>query len=430
MTSLKLKKNNSDQSTEKRSLIRRISGILPATIRHHIIRSKVTTVSPNIDQLVFKLASTTEELEAAYSILHDSYVHQGYMEPSKSGLRFVKYFMLPSTSTLVVKKGHEVIGTMSIIRKTNFGLPMEAFTDLSVLNARDSEVAEISSLAIHKNHRGQRGEVFLPLCRFLQEYCSSYMKLRYLTIAVHPNMADIYEALFGFKRMQKTVLAEYSFANNNPAVPMVLDLEGLYDFLKQTSTVNNKKNHESLFSYFFERSFPQMQFPIRSKWVNYDPVLKKSHLEYFINRVEVDGFLNSLSEEEKLQINKIYLGQISDTLKIQPIIFNQQRFINEDRFTYATVGSLEYKMHNKSEFIKFESVNISNNGLSIKLTEANLLLKSNNEAIIRLWITPSQMLQLRVQVAWMKNSVCGLKIIENTSLWNEFVGHVGAPIVA
>jgi hypothetical protein len=68
-------------------------------------------------------------------LLHDAYVAAGFMKPAVSGLRVTIYHALPTTTTLCAKFDGQVVGTLSLIRESVFGFPLQAIFDLTA-NAR------------------------------------------------------------------------------------------------------------------------------------------------------------------------------------------------------------------------------------------------------------------------------------------------------
>src|SRR5438046_1906361 len=110
--------------------IRRLLSLLPKTMRYRLYRRRLY-LSPPSPGITFRLADNQSELEQAFQLLHDSYVRSGFMKPHPSGLRVTKYQALPATTNLVAVVGSEVVGTVSLIRRSAFGLPIESIFDLS-----------------------------------------------------------------------------------------------------------------------------------------------------------------------------------------------------------------------------------------------------------------------------------------------------------
>ncbi|HRA62596.1 MAG TPA: hypothetical protein PLY50_08220, partial [Burkholderiaceae bacterium] len=127
--------------------LRRVFSLLPQSLRFSVFRSFVDCDPAPDERLVLKIAETKEELEACFELLHDAYVSSGFMKPAPSGLRATIYHALPTTTTLCAKFDGEVVGTLSLIRESVFGFPLQAIFDLKAVRARGGKIAEVSALA-------------------------------------------------------------------------------------------------------------------------------------------------------------------------------------------------------------------------------------------------------------------------------------------
>ena len=125
-------------SSAKRHLhkgLRQAFSWLPRKLRHAIYRSFVEIDAKPDPGLAFKIASTRDDLEACFRLLHDAYVNEGFMKPDPSGLRATLYHALPTTTTLCATLNGEVIGTLSLIRESPMGFPLQAIFDLTEVRA-------------------------------------------------------------------------------------------------------------------------------------------------------------------------------------------------------------------------------------------------------------------------------------------------------
>ena len=111
-----------------------------------------------------------------------------------------------------------VVGTITIIRDGVFGFPLQAVFDLSSVRALTGNIAEISALAVHPDFRKTGGVILFPLMKFMYEYCKKYFDTRHLVIAVNPDRIELYESLLFFRRLPKSEVDSYDFANGAPAV--------------------------------------------------------------------------------------------------------------------------------------------------------------------------------------------------------------------
>ena len=176
----------------------------PRPIRFAIYRSFVDCDPAPDARLMLKIADTKEELEACFRLLHDAYVTSGFQKPDPSGMRATIYHALPTTTTLCAKYEGEVVGTMSLIRESAFGFPMQSVFDLREVRAKGGKIAEVSALAVHPKYRRTGGAILFPLMKFMYEYCTTFFDTRHLVIAVNPNRIEMYESLLFFQRLSET----------------------------------------------------------------------------------------------------------------------------------------------------------------------------------------------------------------------------------
>jgi GNAT superfamily N-acetyltransferase len=184
--------------------LRKLFSFFPRPVRFAIYRSFVDCDPKPDPRLVLKIAETKEELEACFSLLHDAYVGAGFMKPDPSGMRVTIYHALPTTTTLCAKYDDEVVGTLSLIRESVFGFPLQAIFDLRGVRSRGGKIAEVSALAVHPKFRKTGGAILFPLMKFMYQYCTTFFDTRHLVIAVNPNRIEMYESLLFFQRLTET----------------------------------------------------------------------------------------------------------------------------------------------------------------------------------------------------------------------------------
>ena len=282
--------------------LRRVFSLFPQAVRFAVFRSFIDCDPAPDKRLVLKIAETQEELEACFKLLHDAYVSSGFMKPAPSGLRATIYHALPTTTTLCAKFDGQVVGTMSLIRESVFGFPLQAIFDLKGVRARGGKIAEVSALAVHPDFRKTGGAILFPLMKFMYEYCTTFFDTRHLVIAVHPNRIEMYESLLFFKRLSENKVDNYDFANGAPAVGGTLDLRRAPK--KYKATYANKPQRKNLFDYFVRTKLPNIVLPQRRYHTTNDPVMTTELLDYFFNqRTQV---FEHLSEREKMLLHSIY----------------------------------------------------------------------------------------------------------------------------
>ena len=285
-----------------RQSARKLVSWLPRSQRFKVIRSFADCDPVPSPRLILKIADTREELEACFSVLHDAYVDSGFMKPDPSGMRVTIYHALPTTTTLCAKYDGQVVGTISLIRESELGVPLQQIFDLTAVREKEGNIAEVSALAIHRKFRRTGGTILFPLMKFMYEYCTTFFDTRHLVIAVNPSHIEMYESLLFFRRLTANVVERYDFVNGAPAIGATLDLkEALEIFRKHYSS---KPARRDLHAYFTQVRLPNIQFPARRFFTTNDPVLTPELLDHFFN-VRTNTF-ETLSERHKTLLHSIY----------------------------------------------------------------------------------------------------------------------------
>ena len=282
--------------------LRRLFSYFPRSIRFAVYRSFVDCDPAPDPRLVLKIAETREELESCFKLLHDAYVSSGFMKPDASGLRVTTYHALLTTTTLCAKFDGEVVGTLSLIRESVFGFPLQSVFDLSEVRAKKGQIAEVSALAVHPKFRKTGGAILFPLMKFMHDYCTSFFDTRHVVIAVNPDRIEMYESLLFFTRLKSSFVASYDFANGAPAVGATLDLKELPRLLKRA--FQGKPQRKNLYHYFIKLKLPNVEMPGRRFYTTNDPVMTPLMLNYFFNQ-RTQGF-ERLDDREKALLYSIY----------------------------------------------------------------------------------------------------------------------------
>jgi hypothetical protein len=342
-----------------RKLLRILTRGLRRKQRFSIQRSVLKLDLNPSSRLSLKLAETKEEFEAAFRILHDEYVHAGFMKPDSSGLRVTSYHALPSTSVLIAKWDQTVVGTVSVVRDSAFGFPLNKIFATKHLRGHGSRLAEISSLAIRRDFRRNRGAVLFPLLKFIHNYCRRYFGIDYLIIAVNPRHVEFYESILGFTRFSESAKS-YDFVNGAPAVGAYLDLRNHYKFL--IATYGCDSSDRNLFYYFYELELPNIEFPKRSYFKVEDPVMTPELMDYFFNR-RTRVFQN-LSDRDRAIVRALY--PYDKFQSYLPKVINPEQLIkirSEVRFDVNCRG----RVHGDFEkVIKITVFNVSLNGFQAR----------------------------------------------------------------
>ncbi|WP_210544249.1 GNAT family N-acetyltransferase [Rhodoferax sp. PAMC 29310] len=329
---------NSEARKSLRQSLRQLFSFLPRDARFAIYRSFVDC-NPNPDpRLVLKIAETKEELEACFKLLHDAYVSSGFMRPDPSGMRVTIYHALPTTTTLCAKFDGEVVGTLSLIRESLFGFPLQTIFDLTPVRQLHGNLAEVSALAVHPKFRKTGGAILFPLMKFMYDYCTTFFDTRHLLIAVNPNRIEMYESLLFFQRLKENTVDNYDFANGAPAVGASLDLYKAPEVFEKT--YGKKRFNKNLHNYFVKTVLPNIQVPSRRYFTTNDPVMTPDLLDYFFNqRTQV---FRDLDTRRKSLLHAIYeLKPYQHVLPPVPVAMTDQEMLRQHtRYSVKCPGTL------------------------------------------------------------------------------------------
>lgn len=311
----------------------------PKSTRFSIYRSFVDCDPAPDPRLVLKIAETKEELEACFKLLHDAYVGAGFMKPHPSGMRVTMYHALPTTTTLCAVYDGEVVGTISLIRESVFGFPLQAVFDLTGVRAKTGQIAEVSALAVHPKFRKTGGAILFPLMKFMYEYSTTYFDTRHLVIAVNPNRIEMYESLLFFQRLTESKVDAYDFANGAPAVGASVDLHEGGNTLKKA--YGGKPARKNLHAYFMELKLPNIVEPNRRYFTTNDPVLTPELLDYFFNQ-RTQGFAE-MDERKQSLLHAIYDLPAYEAIlpKVAPVTAEQHPLRQHRRFSIKCPAKLD-----------------------------------------------------------------------------------------
>ena len=416
--------NHSRASSAKRFLhrtLRKVFSFFPRAVRFAVYRSFVDC-DPNPDKrLVLKIAETKEELEACFKLLHDAYVGSGFMRPHPSGMRVTIYHALPTTTTLCAKFDNEVVGTISLIRESVFGFPLQSIFDLHAIREKKGRIAEVSALAVHPKFRRTGGFILFPLMKFMYEYCTNFFDTRHLVIAVNPNQIEMYESLLFFERLTENLVEKYDFVNGAPAVGASLDLDLAPEILKQV--YGKKPRRKNLYLHFVHTMLPNIVMPGRRYFTTNDPVMTPDLLDYFFNQ-RTQTFQH-LSEKDKGLLHPIYnlteYQQVLPTYSSAPKLEADQRL--HQRYSLKCPGSFTVTRPEKTDIYSLRVVELSDGGF---LAHAKEPIPMNvwGEAEIRLGHEEKSITKAMVIHDNHKDSqgIYGFKLIESDLPWQKLIG--------
>lgn len=332
---------------------RKLMQILPKDIKFKLIRHLVKAPTEIPRDYTFKIADTKEEFEQAYKIIHDSYVNCGFIKPSPSAMRVLKHFLLPTTQTVIVKYKSKLIGTMSVIRRTKIGLPLEDSFSIQDYIVDGEPSAEVSSLTIDKEHSGAKGLLFLPFCKFTIEFISQYMGINKIIITVNPSMDTLQddELKYISQMYPAETESDYMFKIYNDTN------------LKKLISVKNRKNRA-----------------ITSNKCNILSLTKKRNSSAYLLDVS-DGVLKIGIKEGMFKMTFGEPVEISFfILKIQEVkVHENVRWINPNEYTFG-IEITHVLNNNWFQYIRYLNSEKTDKRTSSKVTSTQIKLQKNDKA--------------------------------------------------
>lgn len=401
--------------------LRKIFSFFPRTLRFAVYRSFVDCDPKPDKRLVLKIAETKEELEACFRLLHDAYVGSGFMKPDPSGMRATIYHALPTTTTLCAKFDGEVVGTLSLIRESVFGFPLQSIFDLHEVREKQGRVAEVSALAVHPKFRKTGGSILFPLMKFMYEYCSTFFDTRHLVIAVNPNRIEMYESLLFFERLEQHAVDNYDFANGAPAVGASLDLHAAPEIFKRV--YGKKPRRKNLYLYFLRTRLRNIVMPSRRYFTTNDPVMTPELLDYFFN--ECTHTFQDLDDREKGLLHSIY--NLPEYKPVLPAVFSESTFQvrqrKHQRYSLKCPGSFSVTSDGKTDVYALSVVEFSDDGF---LANSKTPLPENvwGAVSVRLGTEEKSVVKAMVVRGSHKGShgFYGFKLAESDLSWRKLVG--------
>ena len=249
-------------SKKTRPVTKRIWSLLrylPVSMRKRLIRSQFEINYDLSQDYQFSQAETPEEIEQALKIIYESYSKLGYIDQRPEEVHFNSFLCLPTTTILILKHKGEVIGTMSIVLDSPFGLPSETTWDLSQLKAKKKRIAEVSALTIKRGHKTSRGHLLLTLCKLMYEFSIKALKLDGVVMAATLEVEPFYTDILLFNKVVSKTGQEHQLVKGNKSTCCFLDFHEVRpDFIRE---YNQKPRNKNLFHFFAEYNSPNIRLP-------------------------------------------------------------------------------------------------------------------------------------------------------------------------
>jgi len=264
-----------------------------------IRRTKLLSKTENIE---YKIASTTKEIEQALKLVTQQYISVG-LHKTDSNLRLTKYHLLPESKVFIAIKKRpnnqeEVIGTLTFINDSLMGLPMEEIyrEKIERLRITGLQLSEVIGLAVSPSVSALHNNIVMYLFKICLQY-AQLSQVNDLLCSVTKKHIGFYQELLLFKPIGE--LSPYSYANG-------LSIQGHRLNLKQAD-----KEYKSVYSGMeFDADLHRFFF---TETREFDRPFGKGHamtpdqMRYFIEtRTQL---LSSLSNKDKSILRQEFSAQ-------------------------------------------------------------------------------------------------------------------------
>jgi ribosomal protein S18 acetylase RimI-like enzyme len=165
-------------------------------------------------------ATSLEDLQAAYSLVHQVYLRSGYIHSEPSGMRLRIYETSSETATFIAKCDGRVVGVISVVGDSvDLGLPSDsAFQpELDHLRAQGMKLCEVTNQVVADDFRKSGVTTELMRCAVAHSIKTGY---RAGVATVSPSHNGFYD-LLGFQQVGSE--RSYSQKLHDPVVALVID---------------------------------------------------------------------------------------------------------------------------------------------------------------------------------------------------------------
>ncbi len=382
------------------------------SITHPILRS-ILRIPPIPAGLTLHLATEKKDLEQVYRLLHDVYVEMGFMETHASKMRLNVYNMLPHTSTVIAKINGEIVGTVSVIRENPLGLPLDESVDTGFYRKPGWQIAEVTSLAVTREWRGQ-GQILFPLLKFVYEYAAKFLKVDVFQIATALDKEDFFRALLFFEPITEAVFRD-PLINGTPVTPLYLDLGHAKAQFKRA--YGSRGPQGDLHSYFTGLELPTFRFPERKLNHALDPMLTPELFKYLFQ--DKSDLVDRLSDTELHALRSIY--RASPILKLLPEPNSIPPYPpkrSAQRYVVSCPAFLESPEGDET----VQLVDVSESGFRMF---SKMPLRLSGDYGFRVQISPSQTVPIMARPIWSRRRrEWGFAIIEAPTGWTDFLAYL------
>jgi hypothetical protein len=208
-----------------------------------------------LEAIDYRVARTSQELEAAYGLVYQEYLKRRYINESSSRIKCSVFNLVPEAATFVAVLDKTVLATASIIPDSPLGLPLDSIyaqETTELFRTKGKKICEISMLASDTTLFSNEVSLMLNskkmflvfyLFKAVFDYGTRVLGVDNICITINPKHALIYDFLM-FRDFGR--LKTYDSVNGAPAIAKYLNV-------REVERECELKEKEGLLKMFFQR---------------------------------------------------------------------------------------------------------------------------------------------------------------------------------
>ncbi len=243
-------------------------------------------------RLITRTAANADAYIRVAQLLYREYRLREYCEERADQLYFTHFALLPDSRTFIAEDSQSLLGTMSLVPDSVFGLPCEGVypQEVSKLRRSGKKLAELSLVALNGDHANVRHSylladsfkmlVFIELVKLLFD-CVRTQGITDVLVATHPSNEPTYHFML-FERIGAA--RSYKSARGNPAILLHADLTKIRQRHAIPKDISSPRMEMGLATYLFHYDVNYglgVTQDLVWKLLQQDVNLQKNVVEYF-----------------------------------------------------------------------------------------------------------------------------------------------------
>ncbi|MCB0420595.1 MAG: PilZ domain-containing protein [Bdellovibrionales bacterium] len=387
----------------KRLLIRWI----PQPFRGVVMRRWLHLPLTDPADIRFSVATNSELRWQAYELVYNCYLETGSETTQEHPFRTNPYLALPTTQTIVAIKNNKVVGTLSLILESSLGLPAFEKIPPSDMASNGEVIAEFSSLAIAKKERGNQGQIFWGMIRYIWEIHQRSLNIDTIVAMVRPHRAEMFISFLGFQKLSNDPIKNYRFSNNATVYCLTLQLKEFPFWIY--SHYSRHRVSGDLFAYLFTRKTNSLDY------------LNNEYLFQYAERFS-ENEISQLRSLWKDKLDSLNPSQLAHIASHYPSLSqdNDSSYVRRE----ARIDFLhEAICYENSKIHRIRILNFAKSGLSIQ-SDAALKMGQSLHLKIRVSEFDSARLTAKIVRKDLKRQSYGLIVLDADQIWNDYINHI------